>query len=90
MNPNDIPTEITRLVYDDPVHRGPRAISQNDIARVLAHYWPAIQKHIREQIAQEIDAAADRCFAEYPHEQNMVSRGIGQRAAARIARGEQQ
>jgi hypothetical protein len=51
VDPLDIPTEITKLTYsllDPPV------LSQNDAARMLAHFWPAIEAHTREQVAQEI------------------------------------
>lgn len=46
MQPDDIPTEITKLVYTAPWIM-PR--SQNDIAELLAHYWPAIEQHVRAQ-----------------------------------------
>lgn len=52
MSPDDIPTEITKLVYTAPWIM-PR--SQNDVAALLAHYWPAIETHIREQVATEIE-----------------------------------
>lgn len=76
MNPTDIPTTITRLIYDDPIHRGQLKISQNDIARSLAHYWPAIEQHIRRQIADEIDADM------------MGNRTIGRRRVLGIVRGD--
>lgn len=76
MNPKDIPATITRLIYGDPIHRGQLKISQNDIARSLAHYWPAIEQHIRRQIADEIDA-------------NMMgNRTIGRRRVLGIVRGD--
>lgn len=52
MDPDDVPTEITKLVYTAPWIM-PR--SQNDVAALLAHYWPAIEAHIREQVAREIE-----------------------------------
>lgn len=52
MNPNDIPTSVTKLVYTDP-HTVNGPLSQNGIAELLTHYWPAIEAHIREQVAQE-------------------------------------
>jgi len=50
MSPDDIPTEITRLTYTAP---GP-TLSQNTVAKLLAHYWPAIEQHVRKQVASEI------------------------------------
>lgn len=50
MDPDDIPTEITKLAYSDPTGA---SMSQNRAARMLAHYWPAIEAHIREQVAAE-------------------------------------
>jgi hypothetical protein len=61
-------------------------LSQNQLAALLSHYWPAIEAHVREQVACEIDAAADHTLAEYPDVPAMKVRVIGQRAAARIAR----
>lgn len=52
---DDIPTEITRLVYTAP-WIAPR--SQNDIAELLAHYWPAIEEHFRERLGSEVEAFA--------------------------------
>jgi len=49
MRAHDIPTAITRLTYDAP---GP-VMSQHTVADVLAHYWPAIERHVREQVAEE-------------------------------------
>jgi hypothetical protein len=62
VNPDDIPTEITRLTYSAPPvdknHNGtPLHLSQNRAAEQIAHYWPAIEKHVREQVAGEIEAA---------------------------------
>lgn len=56
MNADDIPTEVTKLAYTCPLSIS-KAVSQNQVAELLAHYWPAIEKHIREQVATEIDAA---------------------------------
>jgi len=56
----DIPTSVTQLVYTAPPidenHNGkPLHLSQNKTAEVLAHYWPAIEAHFREQVASEIE-----------------------------------
>jgi hypothetical protein len=65
VDPNDVPTEITKLVYTCPLSIS-KAVSQNQVAELLAHYWPAIEKHVREQVAQEAlldtnDPPADVC-----------------------------
>jgi hypothetical protein len=52
MEPENIPVEITRLVYIDRTNPGR---SQNTIAETLAHYWDAIEKEIREKIAADLD-----------------------------------
>lgn len=50
MNPDDIPTTITQLTYTAPFATADLPIlSQNDTAKMLAHYWPAIEAHVREQ-----------------------------------------
>lgn len=54
----DIPAEITKLIYTLPASaQSPRsfapALSQNQIADLLAHFWPAIEAHIRQQVAEE-------------------------------------
>lgn len=54
MNADDIPTEVTKLVYTCPLSIS-KAVSQNQVAELLAHYWPAIEKHIREQVNSEIE-----------------------------------
>lgn len=51
MTPDDIPTSVTKLVYTDPCGI---VLSQNQAAVFLAHYWPAIEQRIREQVAQEL------------------------------------
>lgn len=53
MTPDDIPTEITKLVYTLPLANS-RAVSQNETAALLAHFWPAIERHIRAQAAAEL------------------------------------
>jgi hypothetical protein len=75
VNPDDVPTEITRLAYTAP---GPN-LSQNVTAAMLAHYWPAIEKHVREQVAREIEDHPGPIGGEW-----MDSRDRA--AAARIAR----
>ncbi|MCZ1012305.1 hypothetical protein [Streptomyces lydicus] len=53
MNADSIPTDITALAYTAP---GPK-LSQNQAAELLAHYWPAIEQHIRAQVSAEILAS---------------------------------
>lgn len=84
VTPDDIPASVTQLVYTDP---SGCVLSQNQAAAMFTHYWPAIEQHIRGMVAQEIEAAADKTIAEYPGVPAMRTRVIGQRAAARIARG---
>jgi hypothetical protein len=59
VNPDDIPTEITKLVYTAPKiesYRPSGELSQNQTAEMLAHFWPAIEAHIRQQVAEEVTA----------------------------------
>lgn len=94
MNPLDIPTEITKLVYTAPEIGGPatglRSVSQNDMAKLLAHFWPAIEAHLREQIATEIEndvtPAPWRLDAAYMAPGFWMDRRDAAKAAA-IARG---
>jgi hypothetical protein len=57
MSPEDVPTSVTQLVYTAPWIGDPKTyafkLSQNEAAVMLAHYWPAIEEHIRSQIAKE-------------------------------------
>lgn len=79
MNPPDIPAEIAELADTAPYYIKPTAVPA-----VLAHYWPAIEQHIRRQIAQQIEAAA-------PNRPNLsatlAAMQAGYEAAARIAAG---
>jgi len=59
VTPDDIPTSVTRLIYTyrPDGHREDSFLpdlSQNQTAELLAHFWPAIEQHIREQIAQQL------------------------------------
>jgi hypothetical protein len=65
VTPDDIPTSVTQLAETAPEIGGPatgiRSVSQNDMAKLLAHFWPAIEAHIREQVAQQLyDQNPDR------------------------------
>lgn len=63
MNPDDIPTEITKLTYRSISalqQVGLPVLSQNQTAEFLAHFWPAIEAHLREQIATEIEKSEFR------------------------------
>lgn len=82
MTPDDIPTTVTELTYTAPwIELSPGngfKLSQNDAAKVLAHFWPEIEAHIRTQIAQEPEIAPspehaavylddnDNLWADYP------------------------
>lgn len=81
MTPDDIPTAITKLVYTAPKvesYRPSGELSQNQAAELLAHYWPAIEQHIREQIGRELETTPgpqyaavylddnDNLWADYP------------------------
>lgn len=83
MRPDDLPVSVTDLIYRAPF---PERLSQNDVKALIVHFWPSIEQHVREQVAAEIEAAADRVFAEHD-ETAMKARGLGLRAGARIARG---
>ncbi|KIQ67030.1 hypothetical protein TR51_06475 [Kitasatospora griseola] len=50
ISPDDIPPQITALADTAPYWINPRSTPA-----LLAHYWPAIEQHIREQVAQEIE-----------------------------------
>jgi hypothetical protein len=39
---DDVPASVSKLVYTDP---GVDGMSQNQLAQMLAHYWPAIRDH---------------------------------------------
>lgn len=58
MTPDQIPTSITELVdgeqADNLYAQGFPVLSQNDAAKLIAHFWPAIEAHIRKQIARDI------------------------------------
>lgn len=63
MHADDIPTEITKLTYSRVQALGEAGLpvlSQNQTAEFLAHYWPATEAHIREQVAQESGGAMAR------------------------------
>ena len=56
MLPDDIPTEVTKLVYGA---RFCETLGQAQAAIMLAHFWPAIEQHIRAQVALEIETTAE-------------------------------
>lgn len=79
MDADDIPTGITQLTYTAP---GP-ALSQNDAAKLLAHYWPAIEQHIRGQVSTEILASPGHVV----DGDTAWDSGRDREHAARVARG---
>lgn len=65
MQPDDIPTpilsQIGLLVRNIPGTNRQNVITSDDAAAVIAHHWPAIERHIREQVAQQLhDQNPDR------------------------------
>lgn len=77
MNPTDIPTSVMAMGTVPMRVAYPKQIPTAETMReILAHYWPAIEQHIRGQIADEIDA-------------NMMgNRTIGRRRVLGIVRGD--
>lgn len=65
VTPDDIPTSVTKLVYTCPLDTS-RAVSQNEAAALLAHYWPAIEQHFRRLLADEIAATSQRLLDHIP------------------------
>lgn len=85
MNPKDIPTGVMAMGTVPMRVAYPKQIPTAETMReILAHYWPAIEQHIRGQIAQQIEAAA-------PNRPNLsatlAAMQAGYEAAARIAAG---
>ncbi|MEZ0090026.1 hypothetical protein [Streptacidiphilus sp. EB129] len=81
MQADDIPTSITNLIYSAPFKN---QLSQNDVAALVAHFWPAIEQHIREQVATEIEQQT-RTWEGMSGQATERARGMT--AAASIARG---
>lgn len=52
VQPDDIPTHITKHIYDAPPVAGHR-LSQNEAAVLLAALWPALEEHFRTQFTRE-------------------------------------
>lgn len=60
MDPDDIPTSVTKMTYSMTQNlstAGLPVLSQNDTAKFLAHYWPAIAEHFARLL---LDANPDR------------------------------
>lgn len=53
MRAENIPTSITRLVYDVPEWLGLPPLSQNQFADLVAVAWDAIAHHLAEEIRSE-------------------------------------
>lgn len=56
MDPLNIPTSVTKQIYDArSVGAGfyPDALSQNDVAEILAHFWPAIREYFAQLLLDE-------------------------------------
>lgn len=68
MSPDDIPTEITKLTYGRVQALGEAGLpvlSQNQTAVFLAHYWPAIEKHVAVRLADRLEAGNPDRGAEF-------------------------
>ncbi|WP_282203941.1 hypothetical protein [Kitasatospora fiedleri] len=79
-SPLDIPIRdrIGLLIRDLPGTDRQSVISEDDAAHVIAHYWPEIERHIREQVARDL-------LAVDPADWALAGQHAGQHAA-RIAR----
>lgn len=80
MNSEDIPLEIAALAETAPCW-----INPSSTPRLLAHFWPAIEEHIREEIAQAIEQAIVRPQTSAP---TLSAMDAAYRHAARIARSQ--
>jgi hypothetical protein len=66
MNPDDIPPSIKAVaqglavatLYEKYSGQLPSSDARDIADHVIANTWPAIEAHIREQVAQEIEATA--------------------------------
>lgn len=87
MNPADIPTSVMAMGNVPMRVAYPKQMPTPETMReILAHYWPAIEQHIRQQIADDINAEADRLF-EKRDNPSMHARALATHRAADIARG---
>ncbi len=93
MNPNEIPTTITRLVYDAPRIPTPDGntlkLSQNQAAQMLAHFWPEIERHIRGLLADEIYTERERFgqMTDAEINSNITMQCVGLMTAYQIVKG---
>lgn len=76
MDPDDIPASVADKVYLAPLAD---RLSQNDVKALICHLWPAIEQHVREQIAADL-------LAVDPVDWALAGQHAG-KDAARIARG---
>lgn len=56
MAPDDIPTSVTDLIYSAPFKN---QLSQNNVAELLAHFWPAIRTHFLNEGRELIGTASE-------------------------------
>lgn len=80
MLPEDLPTEIKDLIYSAPFKN---RLSQGDVRTLLVYFWPAIEQHIRSQVAEEFAAAL---LAVDPVEWALAGQHAGADAARLIRR----
>lgn len=69
---DDIPTEITRMTYRTTQSlsaAGLPILSQNQTAVLLAHYWPAIEAHFRNLLADEIETKSQALLDALPEDE---------------------
>lgn len=84
MNPTDIPTKLMDTAPPAAIPWG--GMTRNQCAELLAHFWPAIEQHIRGQIAQELFAEAEKTASE-DTDPGAKARRAGLYIGAQIARG---
>lgn len=76
MDPMNVPTDVTKLVYTCPLSIS-KAVSQEQVAVLLAHYWPAIEKHVRAQVLDEAAEVAEQVGRRVQRDAPLERRGEG-------------
>ncbi|MFD8595428.1 hypothetical protein ACFV1L_10540 [Kitasatospora sp. NPDC059646] len=80
ISPDDIPirSRVGRVIRTSPLTGKSVVLDEDDAVAVIVHFWPWIEASVREQVAQEIEAEAEKTADENPD--------AGLYLAARIAR----
>lgn len=87
ITPDDVPTSVTQLMDTAPPAAIPwGGMTRNQCAALIAHFWPAIEQHIREQVAQELFAEAEKTASD-DTDPTAKARSAGLYIGAQIARG---